>query len=86
MKDTSFNNIIEDYLKNHPEDKRDPKDLEEMNKKNIFTFDPIDIIEMITGKPVKKKAPEKPATTSVRARGRRALNRRGSDLSASDED
>jgi hypothetical protein len=55
-----------------------------MNKKNIFTFDPTDIAEMISGKPVKKKAPEKPATTSVRARGRRVADRRGSDLSASD--
>ena len=27
VKDTSFNNIIEDYLKNHPDDKRDPKEL-----------------------------------------------------------
>lgn len=41
---------------------------------------------MITGKPAKKKAPEKPApATSARGRGRRVA-RTGSDLSASDED
>lgn len=27
-KDASFNSIIDDYLKNHPDDKRDPKDIE----------------------------------------------------------
>lgn len=54
-----------------------------MNKKNIFTFDPTDVILLINGKPAKKEA-DRPTTaaTSVRARGRRV--RRGSDLSASD--
>lgn len=55
-----------------------------MGKKNIFTFDPTDIIEMISGKPAKKKAVEKP-TSAVRGRGRRPA-RTGSDLSASDGD
>lgn len=53
-----------------------------MNKKNIFTFDPTDVIQMISGKPAKKKAPER-ATSAPRGRGRRAV-RAGSDLSASD--
>lgn len=56
-----------------------------MNKKNIFTFDPMDVIELISGKPAKKQVdkPTTAATTAIRARGRRPA-RRGSDLSASD--
>lgn len=57
-----------------------------MDKKNIFGFDPVDVYAIINGKPMKKKA-EKVAPTSSRGRrGRRALTRVTSDLSASDDD
>lgn len=88
-KDSSFNSIIDDYLKTHPEDKRDQNDIDELNKKNIFTFDPTDIVQLISGKSTKKaKAPPATTTTTVsgRGRGRRTAVRASSDLSASDDD
>ena len=80
-----FNSIAEDYLKSHPEQKRDPNEIEKMTKKNIFGFDPLDIQSIIKGKIPKKTKVEPPA--SRRGRGRSSLAiRASSDLSASDDD
>ena len=59
-----------------------------MNKENIFTFDLTDIVQLITGKAAKKtRAPSAPVpATSARGRGRRAVVRASSDLSASEDD
>ena len=66
VKDASFNSIIDDYLKSHPEEKRDPKEIEEMDKESIF--DPTDVYAIINGrKPINKKVEPPPP-----ARGRRA--------------
>lgn len=56
-----------------------------MTKKNIFGFDPMDVIQIIKGKKptkTKTKAPQ------PRGRGRRSATivRASSDLSASDDD
>lgn len=83
VKDSSFNSIIDDYLKSHPEDKRDQAEIDELDKKNFFTFDPVDIVARITGKPIKKAVT---APTAARGRGRRAPIRASSDLSASDDE
>ena len=83
VRDSSFNSIIDDYLKSHPSEKRDPEDEESNKKKNIFGHDPIDVHAKIHGKAakVKKSAPDH--APSRRRRDRRAV---GSDLSASDGD
>ena len=84
-KDSIFNSIAEDYLKSHPDDKRDPKEIENMMKKNIFGFDPIDIQVLIKGKAPSKKKVE-PPVTGRRGRGRSStVVRASSDLSASDD-
>lgn len=85
VKDASFNSIIDDYLKSHPDEKRDPKETEEMDKESIFTFDPTDVYAIINGKkPIKKKVEPPPPARG--RRGRRVLARVSSDLSASDDD
>lgn len=88
VRDAAFTSIIDDYLKSHPEEKRDPKEEEDLKAKNIFGFDPINVHEKIHGKTavvVEKKKAEPPASTSRRGRGRK-LVRASSDLSASDDD
>ena len=86
MRDAAFTSIIDDYLKTHPDEKRDPKEEEEQKKKSIFGFDPINIQEKIHGKAAKKSGKAEPiAAPARRGRGRRAA-RVASDLSASDDD
>ena len=85
VRDAAFTSIIDDYLKSHPDEKRDPKEEEELKAKNIFGFDPINVHERIHGKPVaEKKKVEKVVPLRGRARGRAV--RASSDLSASDDD
>lgn len=55
VRDAAFTSIIDDYLKSHPDEKRDPKEEEDLKAKNIFGFDPINLHERIHGKPVAEK-------------------------------
>ena len=83
VRDAAFTSIIDDYLKTHPHEKRDPKEEQDLKAKNIFGFDPINVHERIHGKAVGKKKAEKAPT---RSRGRGRAFRASSDLSASDDD
>lgn len=85
VRDAAFTSIIDDYLKNHPDEKRDPKEEEELKAKNIFGFDPFNVQEHIHGKAAVKKKAEK-APPADRGRGRSRAARVASDLSASDDD
>ena len=86
MRDAAFTSIIDDYLIKYPSEKRDPVEEEDLKKKNIFGYDPVDIQEKIHGRkaPKKKAAPAPPPAR--RGRASRRPVRANSDLSASDDD
>jgi hypothetical protein len=50
QRDSSFNSIIDDYLKKHPEDKRSKEEEEDCRKNNMFAQDTVDIAEIVHGK------------------------------------
>lgn len=50
QRDSSFNSIIDNYLKAHPEEKRTKEEEDDLRKANIFGADTVDVCFLVTGK------------------------------------